>query len=270
MNIGPISRPRALVALVLVALAAVLVSASPAFAATFTVTNTENEGAGSLRRAIEEVNAAGSGNTIAFDIPGSGPFTIAPTSALPLIQSANTKVDGCTQPGADCSGLPLTLEIRLAGEGFLLGADGITIRGFALTDAGTGVTLARVAENSVFRLEQNVTIEDNYVGLAPDGSAAGKNAAFQLQTGLRGLSINGLRILDNVIGSNKSANAIELATTGFGTVLPVSGLRIEGNIIGLDPTGTQPRPNAGGGILVEESGGANNNVNTISDNKRGN
>lgn len=46
-------------------------------AATFNVTNTDDAGAGSLRQAIIDSNGAGSGNTIAFDIAGAGPHTIA-------------------------------------------------------------------------------------------------------------------------------------------------------------------------------------------------
>lgn len=50
---------------------AILLAASPAIAATFTVTNTEDAGAGSLRKAVDDANsAAGSDNTIVFDLPG--------------------------------------------------------------------------------------------------------------------------------------------------------------------------------------------------------
>lgn len=263
-----------LLALVLIVLAAVFAFASPALAATFTVTNTGNEGAGSLRRAIEEANTAGAGSTIAFNIPGSGPFTITPASALPTIQAENMTIDACTQPGADCSVRPLTLMIRLEGQGFSLLRNGITIRGFSFTGAGApAVRFNRVAEEGIFTTQRNVTIAENYVGLAPDGSAAGKEPAFNFEVGNRNLSkvATGLHILDNVIGSNKAGTgattAIDLSSTGFGTAMPLTGLRIEGNIIGLDPTGTQPRPNAGGGILVEESGGARILGNLVADNK---
>jgi uncharacterized repeat protein (TIGR01451 family) len=266
------SRPLILLALVC---AALLASTSSALGATFTVTNTEDAGAGSLRQAITESNAAGPGNTIAFNIPGSGPFTIAPTSALPFIAAESTTIDGCTQPGADCSGLPLALKIRLDGQGFSLTKNGITIRGFSFTGAGAAVTLNRVTETGLFVLQQNVTIADNYVGLAADGSPAGKEPAFQFQVGLRNVNRapNGLHILDNVISSNKVAGAstvggaIDLSSTGFGTAAAISGLRIEGNVIGLDPTGTQPRPNGRDGIVVEDSGDARIVGNTVASNK---
>ncbi len=55
----------------------------------------------SLRAAIEELNAQGPDATphrIEFGISGSGPFTIAPGSALPVI-TVPVEIDGVTQPG---------------------------------------------------------------------------------------------------------------------------------------------------------------------------
>jgi hypothetical protein len=109
-----------------------------ALAATFTVTTTADSGAGSLRQAITDVNAAGTGNTIAFAIPGSGPFTIAPASALPAIASSadSTTIDGCTQPGADCGARPLRLQVQLAGQGLgLSGANGVSVNADTATGA---------------------------------------------------------------------------------------------------------------------------------------
>jgi hypothetical protein len=72
---------------------------SVASAATFTVTNTSDSGAGSLRQAITDANAAAGADTIAFDIAGSGVHTIVPASPLPAITEAVT-IDGYTQTGA--------------------------------------------------------------------------------------------------------------------------------------------------------------------------
>jgi hypothetical protein len=52
-------------------------------AATFTVLNTNDSGAGSLRQAITSANAAAGADTIAFDIPGAGVHTITFASTLP-------------------------------------------------------------------------------------------------------------------------------------------------------------------------------------------
>jgi hypothetical protein len=54
-------------------------------AATFSVTNTNDSGAGSLRQAILDANANPGLDTIAFDIPGGGVHTITPSTALPFL-----------------------------------------------------------------------------------------------------------------------------------------------------------------------------------------
>jgi uncharacterized repeat protein (TIGR01451 family) len=233
---------------------AMVAQVSSAAAATFTVTTTADSGAGSLRQAITDVNAGGTGHTIAFAIPGPGPHVIAPASALPPIQRDGTTIDGCTQPGSDCGGLPLSLQVRLDGQGFSLTGFGVTIRGFSFTGANAAVSLNRVARDGVFQLPDDVTIEHNYVGLAPDGSAAGKTLSFQLQPGNRSLTnpLERLRIVGNVIGSN-AGTAINATAQAFSVGRPLTQGRISGNIIGLDPTGTQPRPNGGDGIAVDIS-----------------
>ena len=65
-----------------------LVSVSGAMAATFTVTNTDDTGAGSLRQAILDANATPGVDTIAFNIPGAGVQTISPASQLPTAPTA--------------------------------------------------------------------------------------------------------------------------------------------------------------------------------------
>lgn len=53
-------------------LAVLLVVALPLSAATFTVTNTNDSGAGSLRQAIDDANSAGAGpHNIEFNIAGA-------------------------------------------------------------------------------------------------------------------------------------------------------------------------------------------------------
>lgn len=99
-----------------------LESPAVAFADSYTVTNTNDSGAGSLRNAIAAAN--GHPNTanpidphlngrnrdvIVFAIPGcgpSGPFcTIAPTSALPTVTDSIV-IDAQTQGGAAYTGPP--------------------------------------------------------------------------------------------------------------------------------------------------------------------
>lgn len=253
---------RALLVVAVLAALTALIYAPGALGATFTVTTTADSGAGSLRQAITEANAS-TGNTIAFAIPGPGPHVIAPTSTLPGIFKDDTTIDGCTQPGADCGAQPLQLMVQLDGQGIQMGGGyRVTIRGLSFTGAGAGITNNRVARESAFVLSRDLTIEKNFFGIAPDGSADGNTVALQLQAGNRGLNQEGLQIIDNVIGANTNT-AINLRAVGFQTPLPIRGLRIEGNIIGLDPTGTQARPNGGDGIVVAWSSGARIVGNTV-------
>ena len=74
-------------------------------ATTFTVTKTADTADGtcdadcSLREAITAANANAGTDTIAFAIPGGGPHTISPTSALPTITDP-VIIGGFTQPGS--------------------------------------------------------------------------------------------------------------------------------------------------------------------------
>src|SRR5690349_23270881 len=73
-----------------------------ALAATFTVTNANDSGAGSLRQAITDANGAGAGpHSVTFSITGSGVHAIALSSALPTITvaSGGLTIDGTTQAG---------------------------------------------------------------------------------------------------------------------------------------------------------------------------
>jgi uncharacterized repeat protein (TIGR01451 family) len=87
----------------------------------------------------------------------------------------------------------------------------------------------------------------------------------RVQANFRNRALAGLHILDNVISSN-SANGIEAETKTFETTFAMTGTLIEGNIIGLDPTGNLPRPNGGAGILLEWTGDTRIADNTIADN----
>src|SRR5438105_443291 len=97
---------------------------------TFTVLNTLDSGAGSLRQAILASNASvGIADTIAFDIGGGGQQTIRPASALPIITDSVT-IDGTTQGGY--AGSPL-IELNGGGagdsSGLYITAGNSTVRG---------------------------------------------------------------------------------------------------------------------------------------------
>src|ERR1019366_6206699 len=71
-----------------------LAMGAPAAAATYTVTNANDSGPGSLRQAITNSNTAGGTNTITFTVGG----TITLASELPVITSAVTINGGGNNP----------------------------------------------------------------------------------------------------------------------------------------------------------------------------
>ena len=98
-----------------------------------------------LRAAMMEANALVGTDTIAFNIPGAGPHTIQPLSALPSITDP-VIIDGYTQPGASPNtngpglGLNTVLMIELDGSklgpfainGLNINAGSSTVRGLAI------------------------------------------------------------------------------------------------------------------------------------------
>src|SRR5690242_1745573 len=115
--------------------------------ATFTVTSLADSGAGSLRQAVLDANAAtGATNTIRFALPGTGLHTITPQTPLPFITNP-VVIDGYTQPGSSANTLTvgdnavLTVELNgaLAGstaDGLTLTAGGSTVRGLVINGFG--------------------------------------------------------------------------------------------------------------------------------------
>lgn len=95
--------------------------------ATYTVTNLFDAGAGSLRTAIDEANAAPGADAIAFDVVG----TIQLASPLPEITDT-LAIDGSTAPGF--TSLPLvTIDFNASsGLVFAAGSDGSSLTSVSL------------------------------------------------------------------------------------------------------------------------------------------
>lgn len=215
-------------------------------AETFVVTNTNDSGPGSLRQAIRDNNRsrAGVNNVISFKIPGDGPHTITPLTALDTPRHAVT-IDGFTQPGTSANTLAVgnnsVLKIRIDGNntfvpGLTIGARNSIVRGLSITRCGSAVIIEA----------PGVQVAGCWIGVAPDGTAAG-NQSF---------GINLTSGSDVVIGGTTPAERNVISATGsYGilTMAGTSGARIQGNYIGTSPAGTSAMGNGTAGILLSGS-----------------
>ncbi|VEP16065.1 conserved hypothetical protein [Hyella patelloides LEGE 07179] len=232
----------------------------------FTVSNVNDSGAGSFRKAIIGANQSSGLDEIVFDLPGTEPQTIQALSPLPDITDY-VIIDGTTQSGY--AGSPI-IELNGANAGanangltLTADADGSTIRGLAINSfSGSGIVLDGSDSNEIM---------GNYIGTDTTG-------VIDLGNQGNGISLeNGAS--DNLIGGTSGANlatntsdAISLSSDGNlivgndgdGIVLSGQGTRrnqIEGNYVGTDINGTSALGNDKGISLSEKA-----SRNTIAEN----
>jgi Ca2+-binding RTX toxin-like protein len=242
--------------------------------ATFTVTNSNDSGPGSLRQAIIDANANPGLDNIFFD-----PLVklIQPNSPLENITDP-VNIDGRpgqagTLPGVEINGLNAGsnynqnsgLQLwgpRTAPPAWLTpyaGADGSTIRGLSITGFwGNGLLL--------FQTDNN-TIEYNHIGADVTGTVARGNsrsndASVYHALLLRGAQNNNIR--NNLVSGNYGSGIVLFGGNlglnfGYtdrngnfpGTGRNSTGNQIINNITGLDITGTRAMSNERIGIFVE-------------------
>ncbi len=110
------------------------IAATGATAATFTVTNTANTGAGSLRQAVLDSNAAAGSDTIVFDASFNSPQTITLASVITINPATGDSLT-ITGPGANL----LTISGGNAVRIFTISTgDTTSISGITFTQAVTG------------------------------------------------------------------------------------------------------------------------------------
>jgi hypothetical protein len=226
-----------------------LVVASAARAATLTVTNTSDSGAGSLRQAILDANTGAGTATIVFNIPGGGPYVITPLAPGLPAMTGPTIVDGTTQPGY--AGTPIIQIANLAGSGLKLQGGSSTIRGILVRGLNTGIAL----ESS------NNHVEGCYVGTDVTGTASateGNGTGIEVQAGANGNTIGG--------STAGASNLISGNITGIALVNDSDNV-IMGNRIGTTANGTAALGNVEGilatlttNLIIGGSGAGEGNV----------
>jgi hypothetical protein len=193
------------------------------------VSSTADSGPNSLRDAITQLNGSSSGpNAITFSF--SGLQTINLTSALPAITQPVT-IDGgniAELNGAGVSG---------AANGMVASVPGITIQNLAIDGfGGAGIVLAGGIDS----------VQGNLIGVDPSHSLPITGNGTGILVTSSGNLIGGpTPAVANVVSGN-NADAIDVFTGDSNT--------IQGNLIGVDPTGTRPNSN-GAGIELESVNG---------------
>ncbi|MEX0879792.1 MAG: IPT/TIG domain-containing protein [Thermoanaerobaculia bacterium] len=262
--------------------AALFLAASRLSALTYTVTNTSDSGAGSLRQAILDANANAGSDIIAFNVSGAGCdgaglCTITPASALPTLTDA-VLIDGYTQSGASpntnaLGGTNAVLKIVVSGAGtpasagLNLNANDSTIRGLVINAFTVGIQPAGSNDSKIQGCFIGVDAAgqtalptswginaQNGTNLTIGGPApADRNLLSGNSYGMEVRNFPGSLIQGNLIGTTASGDARLGNIYGIGVALDSGALTIAGNVVsgnGSDINGV--------GIVVYNEGSSGN------------
>lgn len=255
-------------AVLLLVLTCTLGAARTAQPATVTVTGTGDtiavDGSVTLREAIASFNAAanvnadvapvgtyGSGDTIAFNIPGAGPHTIQ-VGALPLPVIARPMIiDGYTEPGSSENTLAVgdNAVINIILQGTTAGVHGLEVG----PGGGNSVITGLVLQRHFFAIQisaSNVIVAGNFIG-------TDRGATMSDATTTNGLGVNIQigNIGNNFIGGSSPAERNVISGNGAGIIMNSQlANTVRGNYIGVSGTGTAALPNAGVGIAIGSAG----------------
>ncbi|MBI5831080.1 MAG: Ig-like domain-containing protein [Armatimonadetes bacterium] len=228
------------VAVYLGALSADRVAAHYAIGANALVVSTTNDnGEGSLRKALRIANTHVGLDVITFGLTGSSAYEIVLSTALPSITDKVT-IDGTSQSGYTTKPVVGIIGPPSTAPGLVFdGGSGSTVKGLAFD----GFTAPAIQLNST---SDTTTIQACWIGLRPAGTP----------TGITGSGIVIAGSDDNLIGGGSPSTAnviVNCSSAGVqcsGTT--ALGSTIGGNLIGLAADGVTAKPN-GTGVLI--SGG---------------
>ncbi|MCP4983440.1 MAG: hypothetical protein GY935_23435, partial [Gammaproteobacteria bacterium] len=223
---------------------------------TYTVSNTNDSGAGSLRQAIIDANASAGTDNIFFDISDAlvgGAHTISLLSALPDI-TETVVIDG-TQD-SDFSGTPVVVidgnGLSAAGLTLDTGSSGSTIHGLIIRDFsgtysnGAGIYITNGSSGN--------TITGNWIGqFNADGSDAGASET----TGWYGITVEGG---NNTIGGTTAADRNVIVDGIYFYSSNANNNTVSGNYIGTDTTGNAVLASGNGSAGVVGTNSAHSNT----------
>lgn len=208
-----------------------------AMADVYSVTTTNDAGAGSLRQAILDANDHPGADAIHFQIPGVGLHILMPQSELPALTEPTT-VSGLTEDVASCASWPPTLQVVLDGSEAGADANGLTLLGD--DSIVTGLVIRRFDGYGIdVQSNENTRIRCNFIGT----SAAGSSSLGNIEGGVRLLGS-----IDSTVGGSLESQRNLISGNGYGVSISgaSNGTEVVGNYIGTNAAGTAAIANAVG------------------------
>jgi trimeric autotransporter adhesin len=211
-----------------------------------------------LRQALNVANATPGGDTITFNVPGSGVVLIQPTSPLPTITEA-LLIDGYTQPGAtpnsSASADNAVIKVQISGSnagtivnGLGICSSDVTLRGLSVTGYGRqGIAFGSTTAAAGCATTPNpgpfggAVVVGNFIGVTPIGAAGGNGFTGVLMASADG-RIGGLIAADRNVISNNGTVGLNISTS--------STIAVDGNLIGTGPDASSNQGNGTAGIQV--------------------
>ncbi len=243
-----------------------LLNANSLQAATFTVSNVNNSGAGSLRQAIIDSNTAqgvgGVQNVINFNFSGGVVRTVNLTSPLPDI-TYHLKIDGTTIAGY--SGTPL-FELNGASAGSA--ANGLTnrvgdfeVKALIINRFGGNGIEAVCPFGGCADFEHNILfVTGSYIGIDKLGITASPNNGngiyYQPHRAIAYSTIGGQLASERNIISGNGKNGVLLRRSDY----TYSTVAFVNNYIGINVFGAAAIGNTLNGISTEDSPGSQNGL----------
>jgi uncharacterized protein (TIGR02145 family) len=223
------------------------------------VTNVNDNGIGSLRYAMNYANSTiGVTDIITFSIPGYGPFTIQPHTALPIIIDP-VIIDGYSQPGASATSPILLIEIDgtiagLGSNGLTISSGSCTIKGIVINRfAGDGIQITNSGGNIIL---------GNYIGVDVMGESPEGNSGngIQIINGSSNNKIGGVNFGDgNLISGNKGAGISVLSSGATGNLITSNSIYSNGKL-GINLVGGVEDAN---GVTTNDTGDGDSGPNNL-------